>query len=103
MDVELALAELKQLSWDPKSESLSHLKICSTSLFHHAGIDNWTFQRPYLLAAFDMDQTVDMFQADGFWVRGRSEEPTIHYIFDSFRTNHSGTDHVEQVFCKILT
>ena len=40
MDVELALAELKRLKWNPSSESLSHLKTRTTSLFHRAGIDN---------------------------------------------------------------
>ena len=55
MDIEVALAQLNRLKWDPVSESLSHLKTRSTSLFHRAGIDRWIFQRPYLLAAFDTE------------------------------------------------
>jgi len=55
MDLEVALSELKGLKWNPNSESLSHFKTRTTSLFHRAGIDRWIFQRPYILAAFDTD------------------------------------------------
>jgi len=55
MDIEVVLAELKRLKWDPVFESLSHLKMHSMSLFHRAEIDKWIFKRPYLLTAFDSE------------------------------------------------
>jgi Zinc knuckle len=92
LDVEMAMAELEHMSWDPTTESITSLSSRFTGLFNRAHLDDWKIRRNYILRVFDDDmRRVVRFPATELllWEEAQSNYLTEKMLSSSrYKTKH---------------